>query len=150
MGMRIVGGLVRGDATLVGGIGKVRPFHFARTGIVSPRRVALLRTLLALAVWPLAANAEPGIQTTWQSTYALSSSDTNAGCNLCHGGTTSKWNPYGWNIRVGINVGGKTVTQAILDAEASNSDSDPGGFTNLQEINANTQPGWTTGAVNTI
>jgi len=31
-----------------------------------------------------------------------------------------------------------------------NSDADPGGYSNLAEINANTQPGWTPGAVNII
>jgi hypothetical protein len=79
-----------------------------------------------------------------------STSGTNASCNICHssGGGTDL-NAYGaaWTVQ---HNSGLTTAQAFLAIEGLNSDSDPTGATNIQEISANAQPGWTPGPVNTL
>ncbi len=102
------------------------------------------------------AGAEAPFINTWTAIYPGSSSETNvqAGtgsvCQLCHwnpsGGTI--WNAYGWRVRQGLNAG-QSLTTAIQNAANPNSDADPTGATNLAEILASTQPGWTPGANNT-
>ena len=110
-------------------------------GFVLPS-LLLLGLLLATSV----ANATQGYFDTWVTTYPGSASDNNASCQLCHGQTTQSINPYGLAL---AQCNGATggIIQRIQAAEGLNSDGDPGGFSNLAEINANTQPGWTTGAV---
>ncbi|HYL82377.1 MAG TPA: PKD domain-containing protein [Candidatus Acidoferrum sp.] len=100
--------------------------------------------------------------TAWQSLYGSTSvlpvkstSGTNASCALCHDTTTGP--------NIGLNAYGdafagqphsRTNTAqdqtAFKNIESRNSDNDPTGSTNIQEINANAQPGWTPGPNNTI
>lgn len=109
----------------------------------------------ALLSAPPAAHATSGILNSWKSAYPTSLSDDNAAlsgsaCVLCHAaGNNSKWNGYGWKLREFINAGNST-SQAIQMAQALNSDADPGSASNLAETTANSQPGWTPGAVNTV
>ena len=71
-------------------------------------------------------------------------------CALCHerdGESAGPLNPYGADISPFIG-GGSTeadILAAFAAVEGLNSDDDPGGFTNIAEINADTQPGWTDG-----
>jgi hypothetical protein len=83
---------------------------------------------------------------TWSSLYPGSASGNNASCQLCHGDSTQDINPYGYAMAL-CNGATGTISQRILAIEGQNSDGDAGGFTNLEEINANAQPGWTTTAV---
>lgn len=70
----------------------------------------------------------------WRALYPNSLSDDNASCALCHVDVnTSQFNPYGSAVRA----------NGITGAEGLNSDNDPTGSSNIVEINANTQPGWT-------
>ncbi|MGD8932316.1 MAG: hypothetical protein PVI52_07090, partial [Chromatiales bacterium] len=70
----------------------------------------------------------------WRSLYPDSQSADNASCALCHVDiNTSQFNPYGAAVRA----------NGITGAENLNSDNDPTGSSNIVEINANTQPGWT-------
>lgn len=93
---------------------------------------------------------------TWQGKYPSSQSDNNiingtsASCQLCHFNSSGgdPFNAYGWSLREDMNNNGKTISQAINDVEALDSDSDPSHYTNLEEINADVQPGWTDGANN--
>lgn len=82
--------------------------------------------------------------------YPASTSGVNASCNICHsnGGGTDL-NEYGraWTAQ---HNSGQTVRAAFLAIEAINSDGDPTGASNIAEIIANAQPGWTPGAVNTL
>jgi hypothetical protein len=82
--------------------------------------------------------------------YPASSSGLNASCNVCHssGGGTDL-NAYGRAWAAQHNAG-LTVRAAFLAIEGTNSDSDPTGATNIAEINANAQPGWTPGPNNTL
>jgi len=86
---------------------------------------------------------------TWQTRYPSSTSD-NASCDLCHGTSTSNWNAYGSAIKAEWDTNGNNIAAAIAAVEAADSDSDPTASSNLKEINANTQPGWTYGNNNTI
>jgi hypothetical protein len=83
---------------------------------------------------------------TWGTLYPASASRTNAGCQLCHDAGQNVLNGYGHAIQ---QQAGTSVAARIQAVAGLNSDSDPGSFTNLQEINANTQPGWTVGT-NTV
>jgi PKD repeat protein len=83
-----------------------------------------------------------GILSTFNSTYPGSSSGANAGCQLCHGSSTSTWNEYGWGLRQN--------GQNFAALEGLPSVNINGGTTMLDEINASTQPGWTTGANNNL
>ena len=107
--------------------------------------MAALVVLAALAAAP-SAHATSGYLSTWSGLYPGSASDDNAGCQLCHGNSTQNINPYGYAMAQ-CNGATGTITQRIQAIEGVNSDGDAGGFTNLQETNANTQPGWTTGAM---
>jgi len=84
------------------------------------------------------------LSTTWPGLYPNSTADDNAGCQLCHAGSTQNLNPYGHAICVGSG----DISTRILAAENLDSDGDPTGATNREEIDANTQPGWTPGNVN--
>ncbi len=116
----------------------------ARVPIVG---VAAAMLLAALAAFPPMAQAFSGYDVTWSAVYPASTSDTNASCSLCHSSnsTTSEWNAYGIAIKL---AAGATLTDRITAVQSA--DSDGNGSTNLVEINANTQPGWTTGATNKI
>ena len=89
----------------------------------------------------------------WNGIYPDSTSD-NAGCQLCHQDVSGgqPWNAYGWEIKQEFVSNGGNIEEAIesVFATGEDSDSNPGGATNLTEINDNFQPGWTLGANNTV
>ena len=62
--------------------------------------------------------------------------------HLCHGSTTGTLNGYGHAIQINTASSYAAKFTAI---ENLNSDGDSGGSTNLAEITAGTQPGWTSG-----
>lgn len=72
-------------------------------------------------------------------------SGDNAGCQLCHAASTQNLNPYGKAI---CDQSGSTAAR-ILAVETADSDADLTGSSNITEINASAQPGWTTTAVPT-
>lgn len=114
--------------------------------LFSARIVGALVASLVLApcvhVWGFA-----GYGDLWAEFYPASASG-NASCALCHNGfILNQWNAYGWDIRLGLDAR-LSISGAIRAAEAIDSDGE--GSTNLEEINANTQPGWTYGPNNTI
>lgn len=110
--------------------------------------LALLAVMVVVLV-PAVGSARSPYATDWSNKYPSSSSDNNAGCQLCHGSSTSTWNPYGWAIKQQYDVSGDIVA-AIASAETVNSDADPTVSSNLKEITANAQPGWTYGAHNDV
>jgi len=91
------------------------------------------------------AQATSGYLNTWRSIYPASNSDQTS-CQLCHGNSTGNLNPYGFDISPNCS-GWNNITAGINGAAGDNSDNDAGGYTNLEEINASTQPGWTTGNI---
>ena len=110
--------------------------------------LAALAVLAALIAAPQA-HATSGYLSTWSSLYPGSLSDDNSNCQLCHGNSTQNINPYGFAMAQ-CNGASGSITQRIQAITGQNSDGDtaqPGGYTNLEETNADTQPGWTTGAM---
>lgn len=121
---------------------------------------------LGLALGAAPALARPSIADAWDALYEGPSSPcgvpsnamqnvfqgTGTRCQFCHEETSGlePWNGYGWDLRVGIVDQGMTVPQALLGAQGLNSDLDPGGSSNLDEICADTQPGWTPGPINRL
>ena len=109
----------------------------------------------ALFCYSQEAQATSTILNAWRSLYPNSASETNAAgggatCLLCHQSVSPRnYNAYGWNIYVGMDTGGLSATAAMLAAEPADSDLDPTASSNLIEVNADTQPGYTPGAVNT-
>ena len=96
------------------------------------------------------APADGGIASDWQDAYPLSASYDNASCFLCHasGSFGSNFNSYGQDM-LDLLDGGASLSQAFAMTESMDSDEDPTGSTNLEEIDADTQPGWTPGPNNT-
>ncbi len=117
--------------------------------------VASMLTVLTLLVASGPAMALSSYLTTWKNSYAPggvgSQSGANASCNLCHssGGGTG-FNAYGKDFANQKNNVGLTVVNALKAVEALNSDVDPTSSTNLTEITASAQPGWTPGPHNTF
>lgn len=109
---------------------------------------ALLTASLLAVVSP--AQAKNTYLKNWQTTYPDSTSD-GADCSLCHGTSNSNLNAYGKDL---CNAFGGSVPADIVNylraIETDDSDNDPAGSSNLDEINANAQPGWTEGPVNQI
>ena len=103
------------------------------------------------------ASAEQQYLNAWNARYPTSKSSQNvllgtgAGCQLCHEFQTGDdfWNGYGRAVFMELNAG-KNISQALAAVEGLNSDGDPSGATNLQEIQADSQPGWTDGPNNTL
>jgi len=84
----------------------------------------------------------------WRGLYPDSNSD-DAGCTLCHGGSTSQLNAYGRDICLAFLAAGAVPSnwaETLLSVESLNSDQDPNGSDNGLEIANDTQPGWTTAA----
>ncbi|MGB5474072.1 MAG: PKD domain-containing protein [Gammaproteobacteria bacterium] len=104
---------------------------------------AMLVVIAALAAAPTA-HASSGYLNTWSGLYPGSASDNNASCQLCHGSSTQNINPYGFALAQ-CNGATGNITQRIQAVEGQ--DSDGQGDSNQTEINANAQPGWTTGAM---
>jgi hypothetical protein len=119
----------------------MRLHRHTRRGPISGLLTALIGVPLLLAA--SSAFARSTYLTEFEFVYPLSRSDNNARCALCHNSYTegSGYNPYGTAFRL---VGG-TLEQRYRAIETLDSDVDPGGYTNLEEINASTQPGWTVG-----
>lgn len=87
---------------------------------------------------------------TWQDLYPHSAT-ADANCSLCHGTSTSNLNAYGKDLCLQFSNGiPADITSALQAIEGQNSDADVGPFSNIQEIDANAQPGWTAGPNNQI
>ena len=97
--------------------------------------------LMALFVYTGSAFADNGIFNSFNSRYPGSSSGS-ASCQLCHGSSTSTLNEYGLDLQLS-NLNFSSV-ESDLSVNIN------GGTTYLDEINAGTQPGWTTGANNNL
>ncbi|MBI5376515.1 MAG: hypothetical protein HZA77_13860 [Candidatus Schekmanbacteria bacterium] len=125
------------------------------------RKAIVISVCLTLVGLCSSAFGESSYLTAWKTKYPTSTAATNISattssqCVLCHfNGTKSTFNAYGWAVRAQLGgatgVNSATITAAFVAVEALNSDGDPTGWSNWQEIvTYNTQPGWRTGANNT-
>ena len=101
-----------------------------------------LTAALAVAAAPQA-YAFNSILNNFNSTYPASATGANADCAVCHlstGGTGGGLNEYGFQLQA--------ANRNFAAIEGLPSANINGGTTMLDEINASTQPGWTTGANN--
>jgi len=105
----------------------------------------VMSTLVALLLSP-AIQAASSFQNTFESLYGNSASGANGDCQICHADSTRNLNSYGKSF---CDQGGNT-TARLQSIENLDSDSDPTGSSNIDEIMASTQPGWTPGDVNPI
>jgi hypothetical protein len=88
---------------------------------------------------------------TWETVYPTSTSDDNASCSLCHGTSNSNLNSYGKSLCDAFNGSlPADIVPGLHAIEGINSDLDPAGWSNIDEINAGAQPGWTAGQVNQL
>lgn len=119
------------------------------------RRTSVLLVLFALVgisaglyLNTQSALANGGIFAAFQVAYPNSETKM-AECQICHVSDSGgePWNAYGWSIRQGINDDGLATLAAIAAVEML--DADGNGISNIDEINANAAPGWTTGNVHT-
>jgi len=98
------------------------------------------------------ANARQQAFNAWQNFYPDSTSGDSAQCQLCHETpqpVSRDWNGYGWDF-FQARLDGLSFEEAFISIEGLDSDLDPDGFSNLDEILESTQPGWTNGPSNTI
>ena len=102
--------------------------------------------------------AKGTFESSWRSQYptSLSADNVIAGtgkvCQLCHQAANGGdgWNGYGWDMKQQLDAG-LSVDAALAAIEALDSDTDVnGGTANIDEINADSQPGWTDGENNAI
>jgi hypothetical protein len=109
------------------------------------RAPVVVLSMLAALVLSSAVHAKSSFLTSFNSMYSSSTSGDNSGCQLCHAASTQNLNSYGKSI---CDQGGSTTTSRLQVIENENSDVDPTGSSNIEEINASAQPGWTLGNVN--
>jgi hypothetical protein len=113
--------------------------------------IVLCVTTLA---YPARTLAGADISTRWDVMYATRSASHSSavGCKLCHGAgveSAANVNAYGNALKpLPLPTPPQVRSAASIDArllavEAMNSDGDPQGATNLEEILQGTQPGWT-------
>ena len=116
-----------------------------KTKVPPESRWSVFFLIAALVVAP-AAYADNPYLSTWNNIYGAQNGN-GAGCQVCHAASTQNLNPYG---KAFCDQSG-TVSQRIQAAAVENADSDadPTGSSNVAEINAGSQPGWTTTAVPT-
>ena len=118
-------------------------------------RVLFVPVLLTVGVLAAATPIKQSWWSDWDNEYPTSQSDDNVingttrSCQLCHEDVNGGegYNAYGWELWQ-LDDAGFSASQAITMAASLDSDGD--GNSNLAEITAGTQPGWTTGNNNTI
>jgi hypothetical protein len=111
--------------------------------------IFLIVALAALAALMVAPQVQARNQylSNWQALYPASTTDNTAGrngCQICHGSSNGVVNGYGLAIGQLLNfnqVGNASAEIAAVEG----GDGDGQGDTNLTEIDANAQPGWTAG-----
>ena len=111
-------------------------------------KAVLCLLLLSWFIGAAPAAASDTFPSVFNSTYPGSQSANNASCRLCHTTSNSQFNQYGRDFAVALRSG-MTEVQAFRAVESMQSDTDPAGASNITEINASAQPGWTPGANNT-
>ncbi|MCJ7555421.1 MAG: PKD domain-containing protein [Gammaproteobacteria bacterium] len=112
------------------------------------RMFQLTVLLMISAVWMPSAHAD--CLNDFQSKYPGSNTDNAASCATCHSTRSpngANFNPYG--AAFSSNGGCGRTPSSFTAIEGLDSDKDAGGFTNLQEITANAQPGWCSGTTST-
>ena len=109
-------------------------------------RYALVPVVLAIALLASQdAMALPGCDAFFAAEYPGSTTASQGSCQTCHSATPSL-NYYGFDLRAKANENNVSACSqngfTVAAAAIAGADSDGEGSTNLEEITANTQPGW--------
>jgi len=97
----------------------------------------VLVSLVCLVLSNVNAHAQSSYLTAFRTRYPATAGTKLDVCQVCHGASTSQWNPYGQAIR---SLGsGVNITTRITNVESLDSDGD--GINNVTEINGITFPG---------
>lgn len=113
---------------------------------------ATIALLLVVCLLPQITYARSQYLGFWDERYSTSDA-SESGCQLCHrdpsGG--NGWNEYGWSLRSQL-AGQTTVRQFVLNGAMAIIEPLPSGsgISFIAEIQANAQPGWREGSINTI
>ncbi|MES9991383.1 MAG: PKD domain-containing protein [Candidatus Thiodiazotropha sp.] len=123
-----------------------RIFANLKQQFIQPKHRALCFTLIAIGAlsFSIPAKAHEEDLVSWQSTYPSSTTDNKLydKCQVCHAFSTEELNSYGYDYML--------ADHNLSAIESLDSDNDPSGATNLEEIISNSQPGWTEGPYNAI
>jgi uncharacterized membrane protein len=89
------------------------------------------------------ADAKPEFLDQFKHAYTVKSGGTieGASCNLCHLDAPPKLNPYGTSVRSALDKAGARAVSAEILHSIDALDSDGDGFSNIEEIEADTLPG---------
>jgi hypothetical protein len=113
-----------------------------QTGRIRRMMTMLVATFALVVAWGAVAAARPTYFQVFTERYGIGPADRLYACGVCHylwTGTGAR-NPFGNAVEQQLYVG-KSITQALQDVEAADSDGD--GFSNLDEImNFMTLPGY--------
>jgi hypothetical protein len=102
--------------------------------------ISVLFMILGLVLIVSTASGKSNYMSPWRDKYPGSDTDA-ASCLICHISNTSEHlNSYGRDICLDD---GTSLAARLAAVESADSDGD--GHSNLVEIEANAQPGWTTG-----
>lgn len=97
----------------------------------------LVLVTLLTALMPLTSSAKNGFLKSFKAQYPNAKVLAAVGCGVCHKGDSEELNPYGLTLKGTLSTNAGKPSYA--DSEAVDSDGD--GFKNIEEINANTEPG---------
>ena len=101
--------------------------------------ISVLFLILGLVLIVSTASGKSNYMSPWRDKYPGSDTDA-AECLICHTTSNYELNSYGRDILLAAGTGLDAKLAAVESV-----DSDGDGHSNLVEIEANAQPGWTTG-----
>jgi subtilisin-like proprotein convertase family protein len=105
-----------------------------------------------LVIFSQALYATSQLQQFFEGVYSDSESINTADCQVCHATSTSQLNSYGKTLCDQLtdetNSTERLLSFVSRAAATEGLDSDGDGFSNIEEVNNSTQPGWTSGNLN--
>jgi hypothetical protein len=102
------------------------------------KKLLLLCIVTVLCAAPRASHAFSSFKTAFNTRYGTAGTRLDS-CQVCHGASTSTWNPYGDAVFDRVVNLGEPIATALANIEPVDSDGDS--FNNLTEIQARTFPG---------
>lgn len=117
-------------------------FALVTTIGIATRTIPALTLILTLTA--TTAGARPEFLVAFKASYTNIKAGgvvDSASCNLCHKDGPPKLNPYGASLKSAMDKANVSAVNASLLHSIDSVDSDGDGFSNLEEINADTLPG---------
>jgi uncharacterized membrane protein len=140
------GGLIMRAAQIDNGKIFRRPGALRLQTVIGSGRQAytFVSLVVLLTVTATAPSARPEFLAAFKATYPILKPGgviDSASCNLCHKDGPPKLNPYGSTIKSAMDKANAQNLSASMLHSVESIDSDGDGFSNLEEINADTLPG---------